>query len=98
MSYITGIFERAHIQHIREFLINGVECINISDKPYKQRLEESSKSAMDMIQAKFPDMNEYDKITAEIYKYVGTVEDVYMEIGLQCGMALAIQFLKELKK
>lgn len=51
-----------------------------------------------MIQAKFPDMNEYDKITAEVYKYVGTVEDVYLEIGLQCGMALAIQFLKELKK
>jgi len=44
-----------------------------------------------MIQAKFPDMDEYEPIATEVYGYASEVEDVYMEIGLQCGMALAMQ-------
>ncbi|MCQ1528314.1 hypothetical protein [Lutispora saccharofermentans] len=95
MSYISEIFDRANIQQIREFLLYGVECAEISDKSYKQRIEESSKTAIAMIQAKFPDMNEYEKVTAEVYRYASTVEDVYLEIGLQCGIALAVQFLKK---
>jgi len=30
MSYISEIFERLHIQHIREFLLHGVEEMNVS--------------------------------------------------------------------
>ncbi|MEA4963140.1 hypothetical protein [Lutispora sp.] len=94
MSYTSEIFDRTNIQHIREFLLYGVECAEISDKSYKQRIDESSKTAIEMIQAKFPDMAEHEKITAEVYSYASRVEDVYMEIGLQCGITLAMQLFR----
>lgn len=98
MSYISEIFNRAHIQHIREFLLCGVECAEISDKSYKQRIEKSSKTTIEMIRAKIPDIDECEEITNEVYRYVTTAEDVYMEIGLQCGAILAIQLLGNIKK
>ena len=93
MSYISEIFDRVHIQHIREFLLHGVECANISEKSYKQRIEDSRKTAIEIIQAKFPDMDEYEPIIGEVDNYVSEVEDVYMEIGLQCGAMLAMQLI-----
>ncbi|NLZ45378.1 MAG: hypothetical protein GX896_01665 [Clostridiales bacterium] len=39
MNYITGIFERADIQQIREFLLNGVECYQIEKASYGDCLE-----------------------------------------------------------
>ena len=35
MSYIDEIFRRANLQHIREFLLHGVEERKISTKSYK---------------------------------------------------------------
>lgn len=98
MNYITGIFDRLNIQHIREFLLYGVEGMEISDKTYEQRIDEAQKTAIGMIQKKFPDMNEYEIITSEVYHYVNTVQDVYMEIGMQCGAALAMQLLAKPQK
>jgi hypothetical protein len=36
-------------------------------------------------------MAEYEEITTKVYDYAAACEDVYMEIGLQCGFILAIQ-------
>lgn len=93
MSYISEIFDRAHIQHIREFLLHGVECVEVSNKSYKQRLAGASLPARDMIHAKFSDEKEYEEIMTTIYNYASVNQDVYMEIGLQCGASLAMQFI-----
>ncbi len=98
MSYISEIFERLDIQHIREFLLHGVECVQISEKTYKQRIDDSRKTAIDMIKAKFPDMDEHVVITNEVYGYSSVVEDVYTQIGMQCGAILVIQLLANPKK
>lgn len=98
MSYISEIFDRANIQHIREFLLHGVECMGINDKSYKQRIKESGETTFAMIKTKFTDMNEQEKITNEVNGYVSAIENVYMEIGLQCGAALANQLLGILEK
>jgi len=93
MSYISESFDRAHIQHVREFLLHGVECVEIKDNTLKQRIEEPQKAVTTMIQDKFPDMGENEKITDKMCDYVGAVQEVYMEIGLQCGAILAEQLL-----
>lgn len=93
MSYISEIFNRADLQQIREFLLHGAECPEIDRAPYKQRLEEAEKAALKMINTKFPDRSEYEPITGELYKALGVFRDVYMEIGLQAGVMLAVQLL-----
>ena len=90
MSYISEIFKRANIQQVREFLLHGGTCLSINDEPYEQRLKKASHAAVSMIQAKLPD--EHEQVTDEMYNYAGELEAIYFEIGLQCGMTLAMQF------
>lgn len=98
MSYISDIFDRLNLQQIREFLLHGVECIDLSDKSYKQRLSEAEKTAIDLIIQHFPNMKEYEKITTEVYNYGTASQNVFMEIGLQCGMLLALQLFPSVLK
>ncbi|MCD1259170.1 hypothetical protein B5M42_010000 [Paenibacillus athensensis] len=91
MSHISEIFDRAHIQCIREFLLRGVKNTDINSMDYKERLADAHKAAIELIEEKFPDMTEFEEVTTRIYDYAGACEDVYMEIGLQCGFMLAMQ-------
>lgn len=93
MSYISEIFERLDVQHIREFLLHGVECVEIDPKDYKTRIEEARQSAINMVKEKFSNMEENEKLTACIYDYASACEEVYMEIGLQSGFILAVQIM-----
>lgn len=98
MSYITEIFDRLDLQQIREFLLHGVECIQVTDKTYKQRLEAPGKTAFDMLKNQFPDVDEYEKIANDIHHYASVTQDVYMEIGMQCGVALVMKLLNSPKE
>lgn len=93
MDYITEIFNRANIQDIREFLLHGVEEVQYSTKSYKERIDESRKHVNGMIYRKFPDMEENEKIMDSVLDYGSEIQDVYMEVGLQCGFMLAMQIL-----
>lgn len=93
MNFTSGIFERLNLQHIREFLLCGAECLEISDKSYEDRIEESYSKTIKLIEPRFPDKYECEAVLSHIYDYAATVESVYMEIGIQCGVALAIKFL-----
>lgn len=46
MDYVDQIFDRANIQHIREFLLHGVEYDNISSESYSERLMKAEKNAI----------------------------------------------------
>ena len=94
MSYISEIFDRANIQNIREYLLWYDGVTKDSKKSYEQRLEEKKKPAFDMIDSKFPDMIENDQISGKIYNYSNEVQDVYMEIGMQCGAFIVFQLLR----
>lgn len=89
MNYITAIFERADIQHIREFLLNGVECYQIDKAPYAQRLENGTNKALGMVREHFPEC--YEELENKMFYATTAYERVYMEIGMQVGMKLAIQ-------
>ena len=93
MDYITEIFERANLQHIREFLLNGTECVEVSGESYKQRIDSARKPVVDKIHGKFPGEEESEEIMDEVFCYSGVNQEVYMEIGMQCGAALLLQLL-----
>ena len=93
MNYTDLIFKRLDIQQIRAFLLHGTECVEISAKTYEERIEEAETSAVETIAKHFQDADEYEKVTAKIFKYVNTVQEVYMEIGIQCGATLAMRLL-----
>ena len=79
---------------MREFLASGVECVEIDPRSYKERIEVSRKYFLDSLRKAFPDKNEYEEMASRLYGFVGAVEDVYMEIGLQAGFRLAVQLLQ----
>ena len=89
MSHITSIFERADIQHIREFLLNGEEALQINHATYEQRLADSMNEVIKMVDTYFPDSSE--QIIANFFNAVTVHEEVYMEIGLELGIELALQ-------
>ena len=97
MNYIDEIFLRGDIQQIREFLLHGVEELSIDPRTYKERLESTQKRMTARLRETYPDMEEYEEVTGLLFEYVGTVEAVYMEIGLQVGAILTAQVCQNLK-
>ena len=93
MDYTKTIFERLNLQHIREFLLNGAECVNVSDQTYEQRLEGSWKPVLKMLNKRFRNTAEKEKAISQIHNYASTNQNVYMEIGMQCGIMLITQLL-----
>jgi len=93
MNYTSEIFDRVNIQHIREFLLHGVPCCEISDKSYEDRIDELQKAGISSVERGFSDNREREAVVSQIFSYADAVESVYMEIGMKCGMALAVQLL-----
>ena len=91
MGYTDEIFRRANIQHIREFLLNGVEAIEVNNKSYEQRIKDARNNVYSFIKDRYPDENDFEEITNAIFEYVNATQEVYMEIGLKCGAVLAMQ-------
>lgn len=94
MNYIDEIFTRADIQQVRSFLLHGTGESYIDPRPYKERIESAEKRITARLREKYPELEEYDEITGLLFTYVGEVESVYAEIGLQIGATLAAQISK----
>ena len=94
MSNIDDIFKRLDIRQIREFLLNGMECTEISSKDCEQRLDKALKPVIEMLD-KITDENEQEKAAEDIFDYGATIQEVYMEIGIQCGASLMAQLLNK---
>lgn len=94
---MNEIFWRTDIQQIREFLLHGVEKLNIDPRTYKKWLESTQTRMTVRMREEYPDSEGYEEIIGLLFEYVGEVEDVYMEIGLQAGAILAVQTAQSLK-
>ena len=88
-DHIEKIFARLNIQHIREFLMNGEEATNVDTMGFAERIEQRFNSVMKKIRARFPDVKELDVLADIICEYSVVCEDVYMEIGINCGFKMA---------
>jgi len=91
MSYISEIFERLDIQCIREYLLHGCDATKIDSRSYLERLTTPEKALSSMLESKLADKNECEEVKDIIYDYANALEEVHMEIGLQCGFILAMQ-------
>lgn len=91
MSYIDEIFTRLDVQHIREFLLHGTEECKISKQSYYERLRTAEKAANSFLRSFYSSDDEYEQSTMPVFNYVSATQEVYMEIGLQCGLLLATQ-------
>lgn len=97
MSYVDEVFMRADIQQIQNFLLYGVEA-EIDPRSYVERLETSKKRWTAKLRERYLEQTEYEEICNLIFEYGGTMQDVYMEIGLQVGAILAAQVCQNIKK
>lgn len=95
MSYINDIFERLNLQQIHEFLLHGEECFEVIRQTYQQRLHMAERTISKRMEEKFPDIEEQEKLMFDIHHYASVMQDVYMEIGMQCGVILAMQLFTQ---
>ncbi len=91
MSYIDEIFERTNLQNIREFLMNDVSG-TIETQSYMDRINTAEKHMIKHLKD-YTSQHEYEGMITSIYDYAGAGQNVYMEIGMQCGARLAAQLL-----
>ena len=94
MGYVKGIFKRTNLQHIRSFLQYEVESGKISDKLYEERIKEARNKAFKFLKENFPDISEDSELINVIIDYETTAQEVYMEIGMQCGAFIMLQLLE----
>ena len=91
MNYIDEIFARADIQQIRKFLLHGVEETCVDPRSYRERIASADDAVTARLKKDYPNEKDFEEIMGPIYRYVGTIEEVYMEIGLQVGAILDAQ-------
>lgn len=93
MNFSAGAFERANIQQIRSFILDGVEEIILTPDSYEERMDKAENRMKKFFRERYPDKFECEKVINEVYRYVVESEKVYMEMGLQCGFLLSAQIM-----
>jgi hypothetical protein len=95
-DYIEEIFERADLQAVREFLINGAEGAGgIDRRPYKQRLEEGCAPMGRFLDAQCAGAEERDAAFSCITQACTAYQDIFFETGMKAGARLLYQLLFE---
>lgn len=90
MDYIDEIFARADIQQIRAFLTDGVDSVT-DPLSYKERIDSAHQVLSARLHRDYSNENDLDEIISIVNEYGSTIENVYMEIGLQVGAILVAQ-------
>lgn len=93
MDDFSQIFQRLDIRYIREFLVCGEQRGKMNGGAYAQRIEEVRAPLMDAMTEMLTQKKEYDVISERLFRYEKEMRDVYIEVGMQCGAALAAQLL-----
>ena len=91
MDYIEQIFSRANLQQLRNFLISGAEDIELSDKSYSEREKDAFNTLEKELKKMISDKKTVEDILLEFDECMRETNNIYMEIGLQCGFMLAAQ-------
>lgn len=95
MGYIKGIFERATIQGIADYLLFG-SGPERDERSYEERLDEPYRRFAKAV-AKY-DKNPSSELLDLSNEVTSETAAVYMEIGLQIGFLLAQDMIKILSR
>ena len=88
MGYIEDAFKRAHIQHIREFILHEVEASEINDLTYEERLNDSTASMYVRLKNLCPDEEEHEDAVMDFNHALSVYTDTYIEVGMKIGAKL----------
>ena len=91
MNFIDGIFRRADIQQIREFLMHGTELLQTDPRSCEERIEGAVHRVTAKLRELCPDEKALEEATDLFFDCVGDLEEAYMEIGLQAGALVTAQ-------
>ena len=94
MGYFSEIFQRADIHEICDFLLFGSDGGEKCSKSYIEQLEGAYEGIHKVVCEKSLAMDN-EGIYNKIMEDVSQVERVHMEIGLRCGLKLALQLIGE---
>ncbi len=93
MNFINDIFRRVNLGQLSAFLIYGIEADEISEKTYKERIDECHKTLHQKAEELFSDKEQRQDFVDYIFDLFGVYENVFMEIGTQVGFKLAAECL-----
>jgi len=88
MGYIEDAFKRAHIQHIREFVLHEVEANEISSLTYEERLNDSTVSMYVRLKNLCQDKEEHEDAVMDFNHALSVYTDTHIEIGMKIGAKL----------
>jgi len=92
MDMMAEINSRSDIQNIREFILTGCVLTNIQLKSYMSRIKESHKAMLDTLTQKYPDPDEYEKITEVMYDYVSVTQRCIWKSECKSVLNLSINY------
>lgn len=85
------MLERANIQSLREFLMEGGELFKFNQDSYENRIDKVYKRYL-KVAAEYK-INERTDLSEAFHEAIFEHQTVYMEIGMQAGFRLAIELL-----
>ena len=95
-EHIKQIFERTHIQQIRELLACGIELGDMPDKrPYGDRLEDGSVHIVNRLKNFSKDEEEFAAVYDDFSEATVAYTNVFLEIGMKAGARLLLELLSE---
>jgi len=91
-----GIFERADIKQIREFITGGSITANDFHGTYRERIDKNSEDiiyALKRLAKDYPAENQLNEAINDLFLALYTYRDVYSEIGMKIGARIMFQLL-----
>ncbi|MCL2772372.1 MAG: hypothetical protein FWD71_03395 [Oscillospiraceae bacterium] len=92
-KYIKEMFTRMNLQQIREFLLTGLDLIELDKRTYAQRLDKESQHIVKWLKDNSKDEEAFDEVYSEFSNAEGAYTEVFLEIGMKAGARLLFQLL-----
>lgn len=90
---IENISARMDLEQILEFMLHGVEAIDLESESSCTRLKQRTNAIYKRLEELCPDEKSLDEAAAELSKALTAHERVYTEIGMKAGARLVYQLL-----
>lgn len=88
---IKSIFARADLRNLCIYLYDGTTDHLPDERTYNARLDTARDKSIKKLEEIFPNPMDLDEATDELISYIGEVQEVFSEIGLQLGLYIASQ-------
>ena len=94
MESSKEIFERLRLSKFTQYLIYGMdEDVHHDSLSYDERIKGSEEHILKFLRMNFPEHMEYDSVVETFLDHGNVMKEVYMEIGVKCGISLATQLM-----